>query len=100
MATQYSLNMQLSLDNDFQRRVENAICQAAVAIFGESTSNRTTLATKVLQNPTGYAIQFSPGVLSQPTVQASFTNGVVMTTALDSDIQNVVNSLWSAYAGK
>ena len=86
----------LATDDNFKRRVEIAMCNAAIAIQGESTgtvnhTNRANYAKLVLNSPEAYMPLFSMAVCAY---DAALGAG-----SADSAIQNDVNAVWNALAG-
>ena len=86
----------LATDDNFQRRVEVAMCGAAISIQGEATgtvnhTNRANYAKLVLNNPESYMPLFSMAI-------CAYDAGLTAASA-DSAIQNNVNAVWNALAG-
>ena len=86
----------LATDDNFMRRVEVAMCGAAIAIQGESTgtanhTNRANYAKLVLNNPESYMPLFSMAICAYDSALAA--------ASTDSAIQNDVNAVWNALAG-
>jgi hypothetical protein len=82
----------LAVDDNFRRRVEVAMCSAAIAIQGESTgtanhTNRANYAKLVLNNPEGYMPLFAMAICAYDSA---------LTAA---SIQSDVNAVWNALAG-
>jgi hypothetical protein len=84
---------------------------APVAVVSRTTtgvavpahSQRQALASRILNNPLGYAQLMAPGVADSATVQADFPgpsyaqSGGVTTAQADADIQNQINAIFAAY---
>ena len=86
----------LAVDDNFQRRVEVAMCGAAIAIQGESTgtanhTNRANYARLVLINPEGFMPLFSMAVCAY--------DSALTAASTDSALQSDVNAVWNALAG-
>ena len=84
---------------DFQEKVKFYVIKAAIAIMAEAASvdhhtERVAYAVKVL-NDTSSIPMYSLGVSVNATVKAHIDAG----TSYDSDLEFVVNSLFTAYAG-
>lgn len=87
----------LATDTTFINRVKQAMLTAAIAIAGEAASGKTTVdqsrlsfATAVLREPEKYARVLVHGV-------ATATAGKMELT--DTELSNIVASVWNAYAG-
>ena len=86
----------LATDDNFKRRVEVAMCAAAIAIQGESGgtanhTNRTNYARLVLNAPEQYMPLFAMAICAyDSTLSAS---------SADSTIQNGISAVWNALAG-
>ena len=83
-------------DSIFIERVAIAMLVAAANVQAEDSqtgnhSNRSNYARLVLNAPDAYARVFALAV--------SATNGSIVASSQDSDIQFVVNGLWNALAG-
>lgn len=60
---------------------------------------RAALANKILLNPTGYMQLMTVGVAADATVQADYTGGGNLQTAVtDAHINAAVSALWNAYS--
>ena len=86
----------LSRDSIFVERVRVAMLVAAANVQAEAGgtanhANRANYAKLVLNAPETYAHTFANAVAA--------TNGSIVAGSTDSDIQFVVNGLWSAMAG-
>jgi len=83
-------------DDSFRRKVEVAMCAAAIAIQGEAPAtanhaNRAAYAKLVLNAPDIYAPLFS--------LAACAFDSTLTTVSADAAIQTAVNSVWNALAG-
>ena len=92
----YREQWNLATDDDFRRRVEVAICGAAIAIQGEATStpnqtNRANYAKLALNNPEAYMPLFAMAICAY--------DSALTAASADSAIQSNVNAVWNALAG-
>jgi hypothetical protein len=86
----------LATDDNFMRRVELAMCSAAIAIQAEATgtpnhTNRANYAKQVLNAPEQYMPLFSMAV--------SAVDNTLSSDSTDTAIQNNVSAVWNALAG-
>lgn len=95
-------------NGDFQRRTLAAVVAAAIAVQAEDPATvnhaaRSSLASKVLQNRTGYQDVFSLAIALNSTVQAdypapSYNLDGGKAAQIDGDLQFTVNGLWNAFS--
>ena len=93
------INASYYLNEDFQAKVNYYVTKAAIAIMAEANTvdfhaERVAYAKKVLNNL--YSLDaYALGVSVNPTVKSKIDAG----TDYDDDLEFVVNSLFTAYAG-
>jgi len=92
-------NANYYLDQDFQDKVRFYVVKAAIAVMTEASTvdfhtERVAYATKVLNN-TASISAYALGVSTNPTIKAKIDAG----TDYDADLEFVVNSLFTAFAG-
>ena len=86
----------LATDDNFQRRVEVAVCSAAISIQAEATgtvnhTNRANYAKLALNNPELFMPLFSMAICAY--------DSALTAASTDSAIQGDVNAVWNALAG-
>ena len=92
-------NANYYLDADFQDKIRFYVTKAAIAVMAEAQdyahhAERVAYAKKVLNNL--YSLDaYALGVSVNPTVKSKIDAG----TDYDDDLEFVVNSLFTAYAG-
>jgi len=85
----------LSLDENFIKRVEIAALKTAVVVQQEASSvvghsARLQLAQSVANNPIGYSRSMSPGVCADTSISAA---------SIDTVIYDRVFVIWNTYCG-
>lgn len=89
-------------DPTFQRRVRQAIVNAAIDIKAEDagTTNhaaRSVLAARVLAKPNSWASVFAVGVAQNPNVGTGVSDPSTDDASGDGALQFVANGLWNAF---
>lgn len=94
----------LSQDATFQKRVQESLAAAAIAIHNEAytalTAQRDALGKIVLNNLSTWASIFSVAVASDATVSTLAGSPPVQGNVTDAAINAAVSAMWNSYAVK
>lgn len=89
----YLADYLLTLDGDFQYRVQIALASIALDIQAEAVntanhSQRSAYAMQVLENLSGYAQRMAPAIVA---------DGAVTSQSTDAQIKSRVSAVWNAF---
>ncbi len=96
MANTYLQDDNLATDTTFQTRVKYAALSCASDITSEGSApanhvNRSTLATKVMNNPDGYAVLFAKAICA---IDQNLTSA-----STDATIKADISAVWNSMSG-